>query len=145
MSQGVAGSDLREVFPEDPIRVLVTGWRGWPSSHRSIIWNKLDSLWDKFGIPREKHKLIIVHGKCPYGGVDQWAQHWAINRRQRWEPHEAERIGGRLLGPERNAHMVNLGARICLAFPGPGSRGTIDCARKARAAGIEVEELPWSA
>jgi hypothetical protein len=32
--------------------------------------------------------------------------------------------------------MVSLGADLCLGFPGPGSKGTWDCLRKAVDAGI---------
>ena len=54
------------------------------------------------------------------------------------EGHPAEWRGGRLCGPERNAHMVSLGADLCLAFPLPSSRGTRNCMRLAREAGIPV-------
>jgi hypothetical protein len=42
-------------------------------------------------------------------------------------------------GNYRNQHMVDLGARICLAFPLPSSRGTYDCMARAEAAGIPVK------
>lgn len=44
-------------------------------------------------------------------------------------------------GPRRNAYMVSLGADICLAFPLPGSRGTRNCMRLARQAGIDVKPI----
>jgi hypothetical protein len=36
--------------------------------------------------------------------------------------------------------MVDLGADLCLAFPMPRSRGTWDCVRRAKKAGIVVRE-----
>lgn len=55
------------------------------------------------------------------------------------EGHPAEfGPNGRVLGPERNARMVALGADECPAFPLPSSRGTRNCIRLAREAGITV-------
>ena len=45
---------------------------------------------------------------------------------------------GRAAGPIRNAVMVEKGADVCLAFPMTGSRGAIDCMRRAKVAGIPV-------
>lgn len=39
----------------------------------------------------------------------------------------------------RNQAMVDSGADLCLAFPTPRSRGTWDCVRRAKEAGIEVK------
>lgn len=54
---------------------------------------------------------------------------------------EWDRLGKRA-GPERNARMVRWAAEregsILLAFPGPTSRGTWDCVRRAVAAGLRV-------
>jgi hypothetical protein len=138
-----AASGLDVAYPEDPIRILVTGWRAWPLAQRQFIWDELDSLWQKFGLAWQRDKLIIIHGQCPYGGVDLHAENWTQARQQRWERHPAERRGGRLLGPERNAKMVSLGARLCIGFPGPGSRGTWDCLEKATNAGIETYSKSW--
>jgi len=136
-------SDLREVMPENPIRVIVTGWRAWPIDHRQFIWNELDGLWGKFSIPWERGRIVIVHGQCPYGGVDLHAESWAKVQRQQWEQYPAEERNGKLLGPERNAKMVALGANLCIGFPGPRSRGTWDCLRKATDAGIENYSKSW--
>lgn len=136
-------ADLTVVMPENPIRVIVTGWRAWPLASRDFIWHELDLLWEKFAIPWERDRFIIVHGQCPYGGVDRHAEDWAQVQRQRWERHPAERRGGRFLGPERNAKMVSLGAAACVGFPGPGSRGTWDCLEKATNAGIWTWSRSW--
>ncbi|MFE3052289.1 SLOG family protein [Nocardia sp. NPDC059239] len=59
--------------------------------------------------------------------------------------HQPRRKNGRLYCPMagnlRNQDMVDLGADGCLGFPLPGSRGTRDCMRRARAAGIRVNEI----
>lgn len=75
--------------------------------------------------------------------MDLWAEEWAQKYEQLWEQHPAESCGGRLLGPERNAKMVTLGADLCIGFPGPGSRGTWDCLEKATNAGIETYSKSW--
>lgn len=43
---------------------------------------------------------------------------------------------GNAAGPIRNQEMVDLGADMCIAFP--GGRGTEDCLRKAEQKGINV-------
>jgi hypothetical protein len=49
---------------------------------------------------------------------------------------------GKAAGPLRNQAMVDSGADVCLAFykTGAGNRGTTDCVRRAKAAGIPVKE-----
>jgi YspA, cpYpsA-related SLOG family len=141
-----AASGLRVVYPENPIRILVTGWRAWPSADRKIIWDELDGLWTQFDIPWERDRFIIVHGHCPYGGVDLFAEEWAIVQRQRWERHPADwGKFGKAAGPRRNAEMVALGAELCIGFPGPDSKGTKDCLNKAAAAGIKTHSVAWVA
>lgn len=129
----------------DPYRILITGWRDWPESHRGIIWRALDGIaWDATGkVP--SRPIVVVHGKCPYGGVDLYAEQWA-DRQDGASPeqHPAERgPRGQILGPARNTLMVNLGADVCLAFPGPKSRGTWDCVRKAVDADIPTRVVAW--
>jgi hypothetical protein len=121
--------------------VLVTGWRDWPADCAHVVWDALDSVLLNSGRP-----LIVVHGQCPYGGVDLYAHQWAMRcDGANPEPHPAERdANDRLLGPARNSHMVSLGAELCLAFPGPGSRGTVDCAQKAINADIPTMFFAWS-
>lgn len=54
--------------------------------------------------------------------------------------HRPRRRGERCpaAGPLRNQHTVDLGADKCIAAPTEGSRGTWDCVRRAKAAGIPV-------
>lgn len=123
------------------IRILVTGWRDWPEQDKYVIWNRLNEYQASCEIPAQ---FVVVHGQCPYGGVDLYAEQWAVTKGHKVEPHPARVVGGRILGPERNAKMVSLGADICLAFPGPRSRGTVDCMKKAEKAGIEVVKMEWT-
>lgn len=134
-------------FPENPLRVIVTGWRAWPRNNSDFIWHELNLLWTRVNTDMGEHipagSVVIVHGACPFGGVDLYAEEWARAHRQLWDPHPAESRGGRFLGPERNAKMVALGADLCIGFPGPKSRGTWDCLEKATNAGIETYSKSW--
>lgn len=125
-----------------PRRILVTGWRDWPEDCAHVIEDALEGVLFNGSL----RPLIVVHGQCPYGGVDLYAHRWAERSDSATpEPHPAETSPtGRFLGPERNSVMVALGADLCLAFPGPGSRGTVDCAQKAINADIPTHFFAWS-
>lgn len=127
------------------VRVLVTGWRYWPELFAFVVYQALDAaFWQSMAVPAAR-RFVVVHGACPQGGVDAFAQRWADrNAFAVSEPHPGRWVGRRFLGPERNQEMVNAGARLCLAFPGPGSRGTLDCLGRAIAADIPVEVVAWS-
>ncbi len=115
-------------------RILVTGSRDWTDA--ATIRQALAKAWQDLGHDRG---TVLVHGDCHLGGADKIAadtwRAWGMPD----EPHPAE-MGpdGHVLGPKRNAHMVSLGADVCLAFPLPSSRGTRNCMRLAREAGIPV-------
>src|SRR6185369_10799473 len=98
-------------------RILVTGWRDWPESHAHVIHEAIEQAAEAVGGPFGR--VVVVHGQCPYGGVDLYAAQWARKHDlASEEPHPAERDrSGRILGPARNSKMVSLGADICLAFP----------------------------
>lgn len=118
------------------MRVIVTGSRN--LENRALVEDALQ--WVAFDTdPTEL--ITVVHGACPYGGADVFASDWAeIAFNTEEEAHPADFAGlGPKAGPMRNQEMVDLGADICLAFPTEGSRGTWDCVRRARAAGIPVE------
>jgi len=123
----------------------VTGWRDWPEGGAWVVSTELSNIINGFwakGIVLQG--VTIVQGECPYGGVDRYAKGYAIAHSLAVESHPARTgPGGRLLGPERNSHMVSLGADICLVMPGPGSRGTWDCSRKASEAGIPLVVKSW--
>jgi hypothetical protein len=113
-------------------RILVTGSRTW--TDHDIIRDTLTGLWRKHG-----PHLTVVHGHCPTGAdhhAHQWAHDHARNKVTA-EPHSADwRRLGRRAGPIRNAHMVKLGAHICLAFILDGSSGATSCLAMANKAGI---------
>jgi hypothetical protein len=75
-------------------------------------------------------------------GADESAAIWAIRRgvtSQRFSASWAER--GPAAGPIRNQQMIDEGKPdLVLAFP--GGRGTADMVRRAKAAGVEVREVP---
>jgi hypothetical protein len=99
--------------------------------------------------------LHVIVGDCPTG-VDIHAQAWCAHHeyltggkchvyKADWDTH------GNAAGPKRNQQMVDDGLALkrlfgaelhCLAFPAPDSRGTHDCARRARAAGYNVTFHP---
>ena len=119
------------------MRILVTGSRS--LSDYELVRSAIEEMVANSCAPDEH--VVIVHGACPYGGADEHAQHWAeVAFNASHEPHPADfKKLGRKAGPLRNQEMVDLGADVCLAFPTSSSRGTWDCVRRAKAAGIHVE------
>lgn len=134
-----------------PYRILVTGWRDWPEHDAGIIYQALaevvTDLRNRDRMLPYLRPIIVVEGACPYGGVDLWAYRWALAQAPqgiRSERCPARRdTSGKLLGPERNRKMVSLGADVALAFPGPGSRGTIGCIGEIINADIRVHVIPY--
>lgn len=95
--------------------------------------------------------MHVLEGECPAGGVDLYARHCAYEAGFRLRPHPADWKGlGKRAGNLRNTTMVEVVAHgiargeggVCLAFPTPASRGTVDCYRKAVEAGIETHVFP---
>lgn len=128
-----------------PYRILVTGWRFWPRDAAYVVHDALARAVLDDPLVGQRH-VIVVDGWCPRGGVDRWANEWARENEPliQWERHRAKwSATGKLLGPQCNTLMVNLGADVCLAFPAASSRGTVDCMDKAKAAGIPVLETAW--
>ncbi|WP_086846993.1 SLOG family protein [Amycolatopsis kentuckyensis] len=129
-----------------PKRILVTGSRHW--TDKVAIADALDRAVEDFerpGVLDKSKKLdgiyILIHGDCE--GADRIAaEYWLGRPVQAYPANWAE--FGKAAGPIRNQRMVNLGADICLAFPTAGSRGTWDCVRRAREAGIPVEIIEES-
>ena len=75
-------------------------------------------------------------------GADALAREWCVRWGYRYEHFPADwRRLGPAAGPIRNQEMINVGRPdLVLAFP--GGRGTADMVRRAKAAGIEVREIP---
>lgn len=121
---------------DQTFRLVVTGSRHWPVRDAVIVHQALSAilaaLHRTMAVVGAFPNLVVVDGKCPYGGVDQYASTWATQPSSRWlgvtnERCEPRIVNGRVRGPERNERMVAAGADMGLAFPMPGSRGTIDC------------------
>lgn len=123
------------------MRILVTGSRD---------WSDVDAIWAALARLAETNPLAtLVSGACPTG-ADAIAEDWWARFGGTVERHPADWSRGRKAGPERNAHMVALGADICLAFIGPctsprcprtdehPSHGATGCADLAERAGIET-------
>lgn len=82
----------------------------------------------------------IIHGGAQ--GADRLALSWANRNLITEEPYNADwRKHGKAAGPIRNQRMLDEGKPdLVVAFP--GGRGTADMVRRAKAAGIEVIEVP---
>lgn len=141
--------------PMGDFRVLVTGWRYWPKDAAWVIDDALFRVYNTLFKRSGAAQMVVVEGQCPYGGADEHAYDWvqrAVGHGRtdvRSERHPAEVTPeGRVRGAERNARMVQRGARVCLAFPGDSylrqRGGTFDCAMKALAAQIPVWTFHWS-
>lgn len=121
-----------------PLRILVTGSRDW--TDRQAVEDAVLAEWRGRGEPTE---VVVFEGACPQGGADAIARGVAAQygflvetHPARWQEH------GKAAGPFRNQEMVDSGADVCLAFPGPDSRGTWDCVRRAERAGVPVRIVP---
>lgn len=113
------------------MRILITGSRDWNDSQAiaKAILNFAPFNWEE---------VTIVHGDCPTG-ADAMAQRFAESLEIETERHPANwSLYGRAAGPKRNQKMVDLGADIVLAFMNPGSKGTADCVKRAKKAGLTV-------
>lgn len=125
-----------------PFRLLITGTRENGEVIRRHVWEVLSAFTHSDDFPLGR-TLTVVHGQCPRGGVDlyadQWAQHWGYLP----EPHPADwRRHGRRAGPIRNKAMVDTRPDYCIGFPGPGSKGTWGCLQQAVDAGIPTKVHP---
>jgi hypothetical protein len=113
------------------MRIIVTGARD--CSDPCVVSAVLDHA------TAGHEQITVVHGACHLGGADAYVQQWADDRGAVVERYPAADFGSwPECGPKRNQHMVDLGADLCLAFPGVRSRGTWDCVRRAKRAGIPV-------
>jgi hypothetical protein len=113
-----------------PYRVLITGSRTW-RDHQPIHQALAE-------IHEEHPTMLLISGACAQG-TDAIAERWAHLNGVPVERHPAEWTRyGKSAGPRRNAHMVQLGADLALAFIHGNSAGATHCARLAEYAGITV-------
>ena len=117
-----------------PLRILVTGSRNFLDkelAQQAIVWAS-----NVAGI-KNPADVTVVHGAGR--GADTTLAEVAEFLGCEVEAHPArwEELGKKA-GPVRNQEMVQLGADVCLAFPLPGSRGTLHCMQEATKAGIPV-------
>lgn len=139
-----AGQLIQTPLPGLPFRILVTGWRDWPRAAAWKVWEQLELAVKE--LAADASLIIVTEGESPYGGVDDYAYEWAALNRPRTMPdrHPANWARhGKAAGPLRNAEMVALGPDVCLAFPGPMSKGTVDCMKKAEKAQVLVRTVEW--
>lgn len=119
-------------------RFLITGTRSRPRETLGTYITGALYLVEKFYCPEGGE---LVHGAAR--GVDEYgADVWtskglAFTEKDFPYKRELAKAGG----PARNSEMVNYikeqeAPSLCLGFPIEGSRGTYDCANKARRAGI---------
>ena len=115
-------------------RVLVCGGRSY--DNREAVAVALHPYRPPF---RDRVENVIIHGGAE--GADELADDWARQNTVQREVYRPDwRQHGRAAGPLRNARMIAEGKPdIVIAFP--GGKGTADCIRKARAAGIPVIEV----
>lgn len=115
------------------MRVLVCGGRDFTDG--TSVRVQLATLYDEHG-----DNLVVMHGGAT--GADSLADHWCHSKgvcqmvfRAAWHRYDFR------AGPIRNQWMLDHGKPdLVLAFP--GGRGTADMVRRARAAGVNVVEVP---
>lgn len=112
------------------MRVLVTGSRN--LKDREKVYGVLNTVWQHRGQPD------IFVGDCPTG-ADKYARDYAemhgiglVVFKADWNAH------GKAAGPKRNQELVDSEPDLVLAFPQGESRGTNDCIRRAKKAGLNV-------
>jgi hypothetical protein len=107
-------------------RILVTGSRTWTdeSGLRLAMFREIIG---------DDGRTVIVHGDAP--GADTMADRYARMTGCGRERYPAAEFPS---PRDRNQHMVDLGADVCLAFATSWASGTGMCARMARRAGIPV-------
>lgn len=115
------------------MRILVTGSRDWYDS--GAIYDALTRI-------VTDEPIVVVQGGAR--GADTIAAGIADNLGYEVETYKANwRRDGKSAGFLRNAHMVSLGADLCLAFIRNESRGATMCANLAERAGIPVRRFTY--
>ena len=124
--------------------VLVTGGRSYTDRER--VFAELDAIGPGLVIEGGcRHRGGTRGGVPVIVGADFYAYEWGHARGVHVLTIEALWAAkGDRAGPLRNSVMLRVaslvGCSLVLAFP--GGKGTADCVAKARAAGLEVREVP---
>jgi hypothetical protein len=115
------------------VRVLVCGGRTY--ADREALFRALDDVHMRVG-----PVTLIMHGGAT--GADRLGEAWAKAHGIAVDRYPAEwRIWGPSAGPRRNQHMLETG-RPDLVVAFEGNRGTADMVRRARAANVDIIEVP---
>jgi ABC-type sugar transport system substrate-binding protein len=97
-----------------------------------VVWKVLNAQHQQYPI------TCLINGGCH--GADQLARNWAKKFGVTQETYPADWSKGRIAGPIRNQEMIDRGKPdLVIAFP--GGKGTADMVRRAREAGIPVQEV----
>jgi hypothetical protein len=114
------------------MRVLVCGGRDFQNS--AFVFKTLDNIHNETPITE------VMQGGAK--GADTLARDWARSKNgiKRWVCNADWEKHGKAAGPIRNARMLEWEPDLVVAFP--GGRGTANMVQQARAAGVEVVEVP---
>lgn len=111
------------------MRILVTGTRS--GAKQEFVDETLAR------VAGDSWPVTLIHGDAR--GIDTQAGIVARTRGWTIEVYPADwNSYGKRAGSLRNQQMVDTGADVCVAFPGPDSIGTHDCIRRAKRAHIPV-------
>jgi hypothetical protein len=110
------------------VKVLVCGGRTF--GNRRLLMDTLIAIHQRTPIS------LIIHGGAT--GADTLADQWADFMGIAKEAVPADWSQGTKAGPMRNAEMIAMKPNLVVGFV--GGRGTANCLRQARAAGLEVVE-----
>lgn len=115
------------------MKIIVTG------SRSETDYNKVARVLDK--IHAEKVLTCVVHGACPYGGVDNLAEIWAKTNQLMYIGIPAQWTKyNKAAGPIRNKRILDEHPDAAAVIAFPGDDGTADMVKQARAAGRVVWE-----
>lgn len=112
------------------LRVVVTGGRKY--TDRTFVYNTLDHVVHRY------QRIVVIVGSG--FGADGSARDWCADRGVRCIKIEAQwKKFGSAAGPLRNQKIIDeFTPGLVLAFP--GGRGTNDMVRRAKYAGVKVED-----
>lgn len=117
------------------MRILITGSR--KMTDYDLMRSEIINTINYFAV--DSSTVTIVHGNAK--GADALAQQVAQALGLKVEAYPADWNIGRKAGPLRNQLMVDKGADACLAFAYQDSKGTKDCAQRARKANIPIKYI----